>query len=149
MLARVLEFDVGFLPRLEEGILPHERALESEEELEEELRLFFVAITRAKALLFMSYTRDSTPSWFLSYIPKTLLDLSAFVKKKTTYMPELKSLHRIKVGDRVWHEVFGEGLILSLEDSKALVEFPSGKKSIHTAFFKACGIIKLCLDKQE
>jgi len=131
-----LEFDVVFLPRLEEGILPHERALDSEEELEEELRLFYVAITRAKDLLFMSYTRDSKPSRFLSYIPKNLLDLSAFVKKKTTYMPELKSLHRFKVGDRVWHEVFGEGLILSLEDSKALVEFPSGKKSIHTAFLK-------------
>ena len=53
-------------------------------------------------------------SRFLSYIPKNLLDLSAFVKKKTTYMPELKSLHRFKVGDRVWHEVFGEGWVLSL-----------------------------------
>ncbi|MFN4319320.1 MAG: ATP-dependent helicase [Aquificaceae bacterium] len=131
-----LEFDVVFLPRLEEGILPHEKALERGEELEEELRLFYVAITRAKDLLFMSYTKESKPSRFLSYIPKNLLDLSAFAKKRTVYMPELKSLHPFKVGDRVWHEVFGEGTILSLEGSRAFVEFSSGKKGIHTAFLR-------------
>jgi len=131
-----LEFDVVFLPRLEEGILPHEKAKESQEEIEEELRLFYVAITRAKELLFMTYTRNSKPSRFLSLIPKELLDLSAFAKKKTTYMPELKSLKDFKVGDRVLHEIFGEGVILAIEDSKALVEFKAGRKSIHTAFLK-------------
>lgn len=131
-----LEFEVVFLPRLEEGILPHEKALEDSEELEEELRLFYVAITRAKDLLFMSYTRQSKPSRFLSYIPKHLLDLSAFAKKKTTYMPELKSVHTFRVGDRVVHELFGEGIIVALEDSKAIVEFSRGRKSIHTAFLK-------------
>ncbi|MCS7307463.1 MAG: ATP-dependent helicase [Aquificaceae bacterium] len=131
-----LEFDVVFLPRLEEGILPHEKSQESQEELEEELRLFYVAITRAKDMLFMSYTRLSKPSRFLSYIPKQLLDLSAFVKKKTSYMPELKSLHRFSTGDRVKHEVFGEGVILSIDDSRAVVQFKSGVKTIHTAFLK-------------
>ena len=131
-----LEFDVVFLPRLEEGILPHEKAKESQEEMEEELRLFYVAITRAKELLFMTYTRNSKPSRFLSLIPKELLDLSAFAKKKTTYMPELKSLKDFKVGDRVLHEIFGEGVILAIEDSKALVEFKAGRKSIQTAFLK-------------
>ena len=131
-----LEFEVVFLPRLEEGILPHEKAKESQEEMEEELRLFYVAITRAKELLFMTYTRNSKPSRFLSLIPKELLDLSAFAKKKTTYMPELKSLKDFKVGDRVLHEIFGEGVILAIEDSKALVEFKAGRKSIHTAFLK-------------
>ncbi|MCX8163789.1 MAG: ATP-dependent helicase [Aquificaceae bacterium] len=128
-----LEFDVVFLPRLEEGVLPHERARESQEELEEELRLFYVAVTRAKDLLFMSYTKSSKPSRFLSCIPKDFLDLSSF-KRKSAYMPELESLHKIGVGDRVRHEVFGEGVVLSLQDSKALVEFKSGRKSIHTAF---------------
>ncbi len=131
-----LEFDVVFLPRLEEGILPHERSMESQEELEEELRLFYVAITRARDLLFMSYTKQAKPSRFLSYINKAYLDLSAFVKKKTTYMPELKSPYRFKVGDIVSHELFGQGVILSLEDSRALVEFKGGKKTIHTAFLK-------------
>ncbi len=131
-----LEFDAVFLPRLEEGILPHERAKDSNEELEEELRLFYVAITRAKDLLFMSYTRASKPSRFLSLIPKSLLDLSAFVKKKTSYMPELKSLKAFKVGDRVRHELFGEGVVIALEDSKAVVEFERGRKTIHTAFLK-------------
>ncbi|MFN7064843.1 MAG: ATP-dependent helicase [Aquificaceae bacterium] len=131
-----LEFEVVFLPRLEEGILPHEKALESQEELEEELRLFYVAITRAKDLLFMSYTKLSKPSRFLSYINKSFLNLSAFAKKKTAYMPELRSPYKFKVGDQVVHEVFGVGLILSLENSRALVEFKAGKKTIHTAFLK-------------
>ncbi len=51
-------------------------------------------------------------------------------------MPELKSLKDFKVGDRVLHEIFGEGVILAIEDSKALVEFKAGRKSIHTAFLK-------------
>lgn len=131
-----LEFDVVFLPRLEEGILPYEKALENQEEIEEELRLFYVAITRAKDLLYMSYTKQSKPSRFLSYIPKNFLDLSAFLKKKTRYMPEFKSLYDFKVGNRVSHEIFGEGIILSLEDSRALVEFKSGRKTIHTAFLR-------------
>ncbi|MEZ0337359.1 MAG: ATP-dependent helicase [Aquificaceae bacterium] len=132
-----LEFDVVFLPRLEEGILPHEKAMHSQEELEEELRLFYVAITRAKDLLFMTYTKSSSkPSRFLSYIPKKYLDLSAFERKKTSYMPELKSPYRIKVGDRVRHELFGEGVVLALEDSRAVVEFKAGRKTIHTAFLK-------------
>ncbi len=131
-----LEFEVVFLPRLEEGILPHEKSKESTEELEEELRLFYVAITRAKDILFMSYTKTSKPSRFLSYIPKELLDLSAFLKKKTSYMPELKSVKAYKVGERVLHELFGEGVVVALEDSKAVVEFKGGRKSIHTAFLK-------------
>ncbi|MDW8032221.1 MAG: ATP-dependent helicase [Aquificaceae bacterium] len=131
-----LEFEVVFLPRLEEGILPHEKAQESREELEEELRLFYVAITRARDLLLMSYTKESKPSRFLSYIPKGFLDLSAFARKRTSYMPELRSLHTLKVGDRVCHEVFGEGVLVSLEGSKAVVDFSGKHKSIHTAFLK-------------
>ncbi|MEN3028027.1 MAG: ATP-dependent helicase [Aquificaceae bacterium] len=127
-----LEFEVVFLPRLEEGILPHEKA----QELEEELRLFYVAITRAKDLLLMSYTKASKPSRFLSYIPKALLDLSSFAKKKTSYMPELKSPYTLKVGDRVSHQVFGEGVVVNLEGSRAVVNFGGRQKSIHTAFLK-------------
>lgn len=131
-----LEFGVVFLPRLEEGILPHEKALESQEELEEELRLFYVAITRAKDLLFMTYTReDAKPSRFLSYIPKHYLDLSAYAKR-TTYAPELTAKHQLKVGDKVRHEIFGIGTIISLEENKAVVSFSRGIKTIHIAFLE-------------
>jgi len=87
-----LEFSVVFLPRLEEGIFPHRSALENAEELEEERRLFYVAITRAKEKLYLSYVRkrntkggkevDRKPSRFLSEIPKHLLDLRYFRKPK-------------------------------------------------------------------
>ncbi|RMH79688.1 MAG: ATP-dependent DNA helicase Rep [Acidobacteria bacterium] len=131
-----LEFSVVFLPRLEEGILPHEKVME-EGGLEEELRLFYVAVTRARDRLFISYTRSKgRPSRFLSYIPKQYLDLSAFAKKRAGYLPELKSPYKLMVGQRVRHGLFGIGRVLTLEGSKATVEFPSGKKTIHTAFLE-------------
>ncbi len=130
-----LEFGVVFLPRLEEGILPHEKALNDPVELEEELRLFYVALTRAKDMVFMTYTREENkPSRFLSYIPKQHLDLSAFAKKK--YAPELTVKHSLKVGGRVRHEIFGIGTVIALEENKAVVSFPRGIKTIHVAFLE-------------
>ncbi|HIC09008.1 MAG TPA: ATP-dependent DNA helicase Rep [Aquificales bacterium] len=88
-----LEFSVVFLPRLEEGVFPHRSALENAEELEEERRLFYVAVTRAKEKLYLSYVRkkntksgkeiDRKPSRFLSEIPKHLLDLRYFRKTQS------------------------------------------------------------------
>ena len=90
--AKGLEFSAVFLPRLEEGVFPHKSAFENPEELEEERRLFYVAITRAKEKLYLSYVKKKTsksgkeyerkPSRFLSEIPKQLLDLRYFKKPK-------------------------------------------------------------------
>ncbi|MDR3200053.1 MAG: UvrD-helicase domain-containing protein [Spirochaetales bacterium] len=81
--AKGLEFDVVFLPAVEENIIPHARALEeSEENIEEERRLFYVAITRARKKLFitackkrksMHEVRDMSPSPFLQEIPQELI----------------------------------------------------------------------------
>lgn len=85
--AKGLEFPVVFLPALEEGILPHERSLsENPEALEEERRLFYVALTRAQQRLFLSFSQArkgqrelNRPSPFLQEIPEGL------VKQVTNY----------------------------------------------------------------
>lgn len=134
-----LEFSVVFLPRLEEGILPHERSIKDLQELEEERRLFYVAITRAKDLLYMTYTKEkgAKPSRFLSDIPKEHLDLSAYRVKKNTYADDLAPNHTIRVGDIVIHRIFGKGKVLALEDGKAKVDFGDKVKNIHTAFLES------------
>jgi len=83
--AKGLEFDIVFLLGVEEGIIPHARALEeSEENVEEERRLFYVAITRAKDKLYMSSCRtrkvmretiQCTPSPFIEEIPSELIEI--------------------------------------------------------------------------
>jgi DNA helicase-2/ATP-dependent DNA helicase PcrA len=131
-----LEFSVVFIPRLEEGILPHEKSLEDQRELEEERRLFYVAITRAKDLLYMSYVKDkeSAPSRFLSDIDKRFLDLSAF--KKATSLPELTPKVDLRAGERVKHRVFGEGVVVRVDGSKAVVNFGGTQKSIYITFLE-------------
>ena len=81
--AKGLEFDTVFLSGLEEGIFPHSRSLDAPSEMEEERRLMYVGITRAKKNLFMSYAKRRkmwgdykyyNPSRFISEIPQELLD---------------------------------------------------------------------------
>lgn len=81
--AKGLEFDLVFLIGLEEGIFPHSRSLEELEQLEEERRLCYVGITRAKLLLHLTYARRRTlygrstsnlTSRFISEIPEHLIE---------------------------------------------------------------------------
>ena len=80
--AKGLEFDVVFLVGLEDGLLPHSRSLESNAELEEERRLFYVGLTRAREKAFLSLARrrnlfgsfrDTIPSRFLYDLPSALV----------------------------------------------------------------------------
>jgi len=81
--AKGLEFEIVFLPGVEDGIIPHARALEeSEGDMEEERRLFYVAITRARRKLYISACRkrrvmrdvaEMSPSPFLDEIPRDLM----------------------------------------------------------------------------
>jgi DNA helicase II / ATP-dependent DNA helicase PcrA len=86
--AKGLEFDAVFLGGLEEGLLPHGRALNSNAELEEERRLFYVGMTRAKTTLLLSRAiyrrsygeerlRASLPSRFIAEIPGDLIEAAA------------------------------------------------------------------------
>ena len=78
-MAKGLEFDAVFLTGMEEGLFPHARAMEDPEELEEERRLCYVGMTRARQRLWMTYAyrrrvhgRDqyNMPSRFLEEIPE-------------------------------------------------------------------------------
>ncbi len=82
--AKGLEFPVVFLTGLEMGLFPHSRSMNSEEALEEERRLCYVGMTRARRKLFLTWARyrrrfgggeqeRSTPSWFLSEVPAELI----------------------------------------------------------------------------
>jgi DNA helicase II / ATP-dependent DNA helicase PcrA len=86
--AKGLEFDAVFLAGLEEGVLPHGRSLDTPGEVEEERRLFYVGMTRAKRSLVLSRAiyrrtygeerlRASLPSRFLSEIPRELIEAAA------------------------------------------------------------------------
>jgi DNA helicase-2/ATP-dependent DNA helicase PcrA len=73
-LAKGLEFDVVFVAGINEGLLPHQRALASNEEVEEERRLMYVAMTRAKKELYLCFYR--VPSRFLHELPSGNIEFS-------------------------------------------------------------------------
>jgi ATP-dependent DNA helicase UvrD/PcrA len=86
--AKGLEFDAVFLAGLEEGLLPHSRSLDTNAEIEEERRLFYVGMTRAKKSLVLSRAvyrrtygsegmRASLPSRFLAEVPHDLVEAAA------------------------------------------------------------------------
>jgi DNA helicase-2/ATP-dependent DNA helicase PcrA len=142
--AKGLEFPTVFIIGLEEGMVPHSRSLLSESEMEEERRLMYVGITRAKEKVYLLFTRLRTifgstqanpPSRFLSDIPKDLLEESIetledsfggvvkkFRKKKKKKVP--KAASELKDGDRVAHAEFGEGIIISIDKDVATIAFP-------------------------
>lgn len=141
--AKGLEFDVVFLVGLEDGLLPHSRSLESAAELEEERRLFYVGLTRAREKAFLSLARrrnlfgsfrDATPSRFLYDLPSALVHWSdgppaaapRFAGGQPRYDPEAPSGEGAP--RKVRHPVFGEGTIERVEgegaDRKIIARFP-------------------------
>lgn len=92
--AKGLEFDVVFLVGMEEGLFPHSRSLLDPDQLEEERRLCYVGITRARRKLYLSYAQSRsqygqtaycTPSRFLLDIPPVLLEKNTLVKPTQGY----------------------------------------------------------------
>ena len=82
-LAKGLEFDSVYIVGCAEGLLPHARSMESETELEEERRLIYVAITRARRELCLSFY--DLPSRFLSEIPPELLEFKSLVSDEDVF----------------------------------------------------------------
>ena len=161
--AKGLEFPTVFLPGLENGIFPGQLIL-TDEDLEEERRLCYVAITRAKRELIISRaerrmmfgkTLYQPPSKFVGEIPSEYLDekrsigatavnfaktLGFFAQKKPTVQaPVIPEVEKFNDGDRIRHRKFGEGTVISSEqfgrDFKLEVVFDTGEKKILMAAF--------------
>jgi DNA helicase-2/ATP-dependent DNA helicase PcrA len=141
--AKGLEFAVVFLAGLEEGLFPHARALEEDGGLEEERRLAYVGMTRAKQYLYLSHARTRTifgatmpgvPSRFLDEVPPDLLTKHQPTPASVTWVEEERELPTFAAGDRVRHASFGEGRVLEVEGegirTVVTVQFALGVKRL-------------------
>ncbi|WP_374400814.1 3'-5' exonuclease [Niveibacterium sp.] len=150
--AKGLEFDAVFLTGVEEGLFPHENSIQEIDGLEEERRLMYVAVTRARKRLYLTLaqsrmlhgqTRYSLKSRFIDEIPPQLIKwLTPRQSAARYYEPSQESAHRtpprsaaapsrdlggFRIGQLVRHAKFGEGVIVSAEgsggDAKVQINF--------------------------
>ena len=135
--AKGLEFPVVFLVGMEEGLFPSQRSVDDEGRLEEERRLAYVGITRAREKLFVTHAESrrmhgtemlARPSRFLGEIPAELIDevrprvqvtRPMYAGRPRETSSSLEETLPVKLGQRVTHPSFGEGVVLSAEGSGA------------------------------
>jgi len=153
--AKGLEFDVVFMVGMEESLFPHSRALYDQLDMEEERRLCYVGMTRAKQELYLTYAssrllygsvQHNPPSRFLSDIEADfeidkysdqswqndsplVPNPNAFSENEPRYQIELNE------GDGVRHKIFGEGTVVEIEGESVVVYFKNrGTKKLNMAF---------------
>lgn len=134
--AKGLEFPVVFLAGLEEGILPHARVFDggNADDLEEERRLCYVGVTRAREELFVSCANSRTQFGQIGYnLPSRFLDemglISGGFDRPDVSQRELEFYSDdlgIEVGDRVRSPQFGRGEIIDVDGLAVVVEFDAG-----------------------
>jgi len=132
--AKGLEFPLVFLTGLEEGLFPHQRSIDDPGGLEEERRLCYVGMTRARERLILSYAevrrlygqeKYTRPSRFVKDIPAEYLDevrIRGQVSQPLYRAPEEEQsseFSQLSLGQRLFHAKFGEGTLLDLEGSGA------------------------------
>ncbi len=149
--AKGLEFRVVFIVTLEMGMFPLGRSMQSRKDFEEERRLMYVGVTRAKELLFLTNanvrqtygeTMQNKDSCFIDEIKKDLIDVrgyseyiskpyreSNFLSKKPLNRMKRDNLDNYKKndlnkGDKITHLKFGEGLVISVTGDNCIIAFP-------------------------
>lgn len=170
--AKGLEFHTVFLPGWEDGLFPSQKSIDENglAGVEEERRLAYVALTRAKHRIFLSFAQNrrlynqwqsTVPSRFISEIPDECLGSDngnyfsmtqmnqavPFESGSHSYDTSVK-LHNqrfidheatgdMKKGDKVYHEKFGDGIVINVDSGRALVKFTdSGFKNVMMRYLK-------------
>jgi DNA helicase-2/ATP-dependent DNA helicase PcrA len=150
-MVKGLEFPVVFLAGMEEGLFPHSRSLDDPEQMEEERRLCYVGMTRARERLYLTlaYRRHlygnfsaNLPSRFLSDLPRDVVrhpaELTAPLPRgaaapravpQPREVPIEPVVQRFSAGDRVLHNIFGRGVVmkstLTRSDEELVIRFDS------------------------
>jgi DNA helicase-2/ATP-dependent DNA helicase PcrA len=156
--AKGLEFPVVFIIGLEDGIFPHYRSMGDQAELEEERRLMYVGVTRARERLYLTHawsrslfgaTSYNPPSRFLSEIPGDLVHAlegdESVIGGGGTVSPIRQAVEgrpaplQVAAGDTVRHDRWGEGVVLTVSgsgtDAEATVRFEqAGEKRLLLAY---------------
>lgn len=157
--AKGLEFPAVFMTGMEETVFPHSRALYDQHEMEEERRLCYVGMTRAKEELTISYAtsrmlyggmQHNPPSRFLAdFVAKMEIE-NSFLKTNSwqqqasaddfsqahpSYEDETHYIPELQEGDSVSHQVFGKGTVLEVEGDNVTIYFKGkGTKKLNVAF---------------
>ena len=179
--AKGLEYDAVFLVGLEDGMLPHSRSLEDPAQLEEERRLLYVGMTRARKRLYMfrafqrrfhGQSGSQTASRFLLEIPESLVTIRdirghsrvadripdpMWTKRAASTpapRPATRSTDELAPGERVKHDVFGEGVVVSSSgsgsDTQVTVAFVGeGVKRLMLSFAPIERIVDASPDSNE
>ena len=151
--AKGLEFPVVFMVGMEESIFPHSRALYDQHEMEEERRLCYVGMTRARQELYMTYAssrmlyggvQHNPPSRFLSEIDGEFQAANSY-EPQFSFQPKLNDLPQpsnepryvpdLNEGDAVNHQVFGNGTVMEISGDNAVIYFKGkGTRKLNISF---------------
>ncbi len=142
--AKGLEFPVVIIIGVADTVFPHFRSMASQEQLEEERRLLHVAITRAKEEVYITFPEymhirqhPLNPSPFLYELPEDAVvwigeegggDEETDMNERS--ISEDARIRAFRPGDIVYHQFFGRGEILRIDNGKAIVRFASGLKTL-------------------
>ncbi|MBN2238834.1 MAG: UvrD-helicase domain-containing protein [Dehalococcoidales bacterium] len=160
--AKGLEFPVVFIAGMEDGLLPHFRTFDDPTQMEEERRLCYVGITRAKSQVYlvrafrrtlMGRSQVSDPSRFLNDVPKHLVSTGDWTNPSDDkVMPSIYSWNKpaepepvnaspvmeFEAGDHVYHAQFGKGIVVSCQpvknDAEIVIAFNGAVKKLLLSF---------------
>ncbi|MDI6851582.1 MAG: UvrD-helicase domain-containing protein [bacterium] len=145
--AKGLEFPIVIITGLEESIFPHFRSKDNPVELEEERRLFHVALTRAKEKVYITYAKSRylrrgylEPSRFIYELPEDVVDFVGKSEVETViekYHFKEKKRGEFEPGDLVHHQIFGMGKVVEVYEDKIKVNFfKAGLKTLVLEYAK-------------